>query len=131
MDAHCSSLSWSSHHTGQSRRTADGPWPYHPPVSLVVALPPIRPDTRVRVRPGQCSPGRADPGSIVGLPGGVGVVPPVLVSAEVAGGHRADAGRRFESGDEGVEAGCEPFVAVVKPDVFAEGDQCGEAVGWQ
>jgi hypothetical protein len=39
--------------------------------------------------------------------------------------------RRFESGDEGVEAGGEPFVAVVEPDVFAEGDQGGEAVGWQ
>jgi hypothetical protein len=39
--------------------------------------------------------------------------------------------RRVESGDEGVEAGGEPFVAVVEPDVFAEGDQGGEAVGRQ
>src|SRR5205823_312964 len=39
--------------------------------------------------------------------------------------------RRVEAGDEGVEAGGESFVAVVEPDVFAEGGQGGEAVGWQ
>jgi hypothetical protein len=37
------------------------------------------------------------------------------------------ASRRGQSGDEGGEAGCEPFVAVVEPDMFAEGDQGGEA----
>ncbi len=31
--------------------------------------------------------------------------------------------------DEHVQAGGEPLVAVVDPDVLAEGDQCGEAVG--
>ena len=36
---------------------------------------------------------------------------------------------RLESVEEGVEAGGEPFVAVVEPDVFAEGDEGGEAVG--
>jgi hypothetical protein len=30
--------------------------------------------------------------------------------------------------DEHVEAGCESLVAVVEPDVLAEGDQGGEAV---
>jgi formaldehyde-activating enzyme involved in methanogenesis len=40
-------------------------------------------------------------------------------------------GRRFESGDEGVEAGREPFVAVIKPNVFTKGDQRREAVDWQ
>jgi hypothetical protein len=39
--------------------------------------------------------------------------------------------RRGESGGECVESGGEPFVAVVEPDVFAEGDQGGEAVGGQ
>jgi hypothetical protein len=39
------------------------------------------------------------------------------------------ASRGVESGDEGVEAGGEPFVAVVEPDVFAEGNEGGEAVG--
>jgi hypothetical protein len=38
---------------------------------------------------------------------------------------------RLESVDEGVEAGGEPFVAVVDPDVFSEGDQGREAVGRQ
>jgi hypothetical protein len=33
--------------------------------------------------------------------------------------------------DEDVEAGGEPLVAVVDPDVGAEGDQGGEAVGGQ
>jgi hypothetical protein len=33
--------------------------------------------------------------------------------------------------DQHLEAGGEPFVAVVEPDVFAEGDQGGEAVGRQ
>ena len=37
----------------------------------------------------------------------------------------------LEAVDEGVEAGGEPFVAVVVPDVLAEGDQGGEAVGRQ
>jgi hypothetical protein len=41
------------------------------------------------------------------------------------------ASRRFESVDERVEAGGEPFVAVVDPDVLAEVDQGGEAVGRQ
>ena len=36
---------------------------------------------------------------------------------------------RLESVEEGVEAGGEPFVAVVEPDVFGEGDEGGEAVG--
>src|SRR6185437_3993314 len=36
---------------------------------------------------------------------------------------------RLESVDEGVEAGGEPFVAVVDPDVCAEGNQGREAVG--
>jgi hypothetical protein len=31
--------------------------------------------------------------------------------------------------DQDVEAGGEPLVAVVDPDVFAQGDQGGEAVG--
>jgi hypothetical protein len=34
----------------------------------------------------------------------------------------------LEPVDEGVDAGGESFVAVVAPDVFAEGDQGGEAV---
>ena len=38
---------------------------------------------------------------------------------------------RLESVGEGVEAGAEPFAAVVDPDVFAEGDQGGEAAGRQ
>src|SRR4249919_215156 len=33
--------------------------------------------------------------------------------------------------DQHLEAGGEPLVAVVDPDVFAEGDQGGEAVGGQ
>jgi hypothetical protein len=33
--------------------------------------------------------------------------------------------------DQDVETGGEPLVAVVDPDVFAEGDQGGEAVGGQ
>jgi hypothetical protein len=35
----------------------------------------------------------------------------------------------LESGDEEVEAGAEALVAVVDPDVFAQGDQGREAVG--
>jgi hypothetical protein len=34
----------------------------------------------------------------------------------------------LEPGDEDVEAGGEPLVAVVDPNVFAQGDQGGEAV---
>jgi len=37
----------------------------------------------------------------------------------------------LESVDEGVEAGGEPFVAVVDPDVCSEGDEGREAVGRQ
>ena len=33
--------------------------------------------------------------------------------------------------DDDVESGCEALVAVVEPDVFAEGDQGGEAAGRQ
>jgi hypothetical protein len=36
--------------------------------------------------------------------------------------------RLLQSVDEHVQAGGEPLVAVVDPDVFAEGDQGGEAV---
>jgi len=39
--------------------------------------------------------------------------------------------RRDEAADKRVEAGCEPFVAVVDPGVRAEGDQGGEPVGRQ
>jgi hypothetical protein len=35
----------------------------------------------------------------------------------------------LKPGDEDVEAGGEPLVAVVDPDVFPQGDQSGEAVG--
>jgi hypothetical protein len=48
---------------------------------------------------------------------------------------RASAGGRarcpLQPVDEHVEAGGEPLVAVVEPDVLAEGDQGGEAVGGQ
>jgi hypothetical protein len=37
----------------------------------------------------------------------------------------------LDAAEEGVEAGGESLVAVVGPDVFAEGSQGGEAVGWQ
>jgi hypothetical protein len=37
----------------------------------------------------------------------------------------------LEPVDQDVETGGEPLVAVVDPDVFAEGDQGGEAVGGQ
>ena len=37
----------------------------------------------------------------------------------------------FQPVDQHLEAGGEPFVAVVDPDVFAQGDQGGEAVGGQ
>jgi hypothetical protein len=49
----------------------------------------------------------------------------------IAAPARARAVRRFESADKGVKARGEPLVAVVEPDVFAEGDQGGEAVGGQ
>jgi hypothetical protein len=39
--------------------------------------------------------------------------------------------RVLEPIDQDVETGGEPLVAVVDPDVFAEGDQGGEAVGGQ
>jgi hypothetical protein len=39
--------------------------------------------------------------------------------------------RGVEPVDDGVEAGCEPFVAVVEPDMFAENDQRGEAIDRQ
>jgi hypothetical protein len=35
----------------------------------------------------------------------------------------------FQPVNQDVEAGGEPLVAVVDPDVFAQGDQGGEAVG--
>ena len=38
---------------------------------------------------------------------------------------------RLDPAEEGVEAGGEPFVAVIGPDVLAKGSQRGEAVGWQ
>ena len=63
---------------------------------------------------------------VVGLVGWSWSALRLLAAAAPAG-----ASSRVESGDEGVEAGCEPFVAVVEPDVFAEGDQGGEAVGRQ
>ncbi|HXQ55386.1 MAG TPA: hypothetical protein VOA19_06215, partial [Actinomycetes bacterium] len=37
----------------------------------------------------------------------------------------------FQPVNQDVEAGGEPLVAVVDPDVFAQGDQGGEAVGGQ
>jgi hypothetical protein len=37
----------------------------------------------------------------------------------------------FQPVDQHVQAGGEPLVAVVEPDVLAEGDQRGEAVGGQ
>jgi hypothetical protein len=77
-------------------------------------LPRLRP-RRDQFLPGAVDPFRSIP-SALGLP---------------AAAPSAWALRRVESGDEGVEAGGEPFVAVVEPDVFAEGDQGGEAVGWQ
>jgi hypothetical protein len=40
-------------------------------------------------------------------------------------------GHRVDPGEEGVEAGGEPLVAVVGPDVLAEGGDGGEALGWQ
>jgi hypothetical protein len=39
--------------------------------------------------------------------------------------------RRIEPVDDGVEAGCEPFVAVVEPDMFGESDQRGESIDRQ
>ena len=38
---------------------------------------------------------------------------------------------RLQAGDEDVEAGGEPLVAVVGPGVRAEGGQCGEPAGGQ
>jgi pimeloyl-ACP methyl ester carboxylesterase len=51
---------------------------------------------------------------------------PLLVPAAAAS---AWASRCLEPADEGVDAGREPFVAIVDPDVFAVGDQRGETVG--
>jgi hypothetical protein len=39
--------------------------------------------------------------------------------------------RGVEPVEEGIEAGCESFVAVVEPDMLAKSDQGGEAVSWQ
>jgi hypothetical protein len=39
--------------------------------------------------------------------------------------------RGVESVEEGIEATCESFVAVVEPDVLAKSDQGGKAVDWQ
>jgi hypothetical protein len=39
--------------------------------------------------------------------------------------------RGGEAAKEGVQAGGESFVAVVGPDVFAQGGQRREPVGWQ
>ena len=39
--------------------------------------------------------------------------------------------RGLQAAEEGVEAGGEPFVAVVGPDVLAEGGQRREPAGWQ
>jgi hypothetical protein len=39
--------------------------------------------------------------------------------------------RSLEAAEEGVQAGGEPFVAVVCPDVLAEGGQRREPAGWQ
>jgi hypothetical protein len=41
----------------------------------------------------------------------------------------AAAALRVEPVDDGVEAGGEPFVAVVDPDVVGEGGQGGKAIG--
>jgi hypothetical protein len=46
-------------------------------------------------------------------------------------GQAARAPCPFESVDQDVEAGGEALVVVVEPDVLAEGDQGGEAVGGQ
>ena len=48
-----------------------------------------------------------------------------------ASGFAVWAAGRLEAADEGAEAGGEPFVAVVGPDVLAEGGQRGEAAGGQ
>jgi len=49
----------------------------------------------------------------------------------VAAGASRRSSRRVESADKNVKASREPFVAVVEPDVLAEGDKCREAVGGQ
>jgi hypothetical protein len=68
MDAQCSSLPWSSHRAGQSRRTAVGPLPHNPPVSLAVDATADPSDIRERVCPGQRA-GRIDLGKHIGSPG--------------------------------------------------------------
>ena len=56
---------------------------------------------------------------------------PVLLALRLPAAASAWASRCLEPADEGVDAGREPFVAVVDPDVFAVGDQRGETVGRQ
>ncbi len=70
------------------------------------------------------------------LPGGIaacrgGVSGRAVSWPGSASGFAVWAAGRLEAADEGAEAGGEPFVAVVGPDVLAEGGQRGEAAGGQ